>query len=267
MVFRGNQKNNKNVIATSDYFRIMHFKLIACEVFTREICFCMADTPHVIDMEFTAIASHDHPQTMRNLLQDKIDAADDCGRGYDAVLLCLGLCGNATAGLVGRSAQLVMPRAHDCATILLGSKKLFRRHFESMPSQPYTSRGHMEHNCECDVRSLWTQDAKTQEAEYAKRYGEDNAAAIYDVMNPHVKDSRSNRVVYINIAQTQSNECIAAAQERAQKDNADYVQLEGCLHLIQNLVSGNWYPEYFLVIRPGKSIAAQYDLETVVTAV
>jgi hypothetical protein len=247
----------------------MLLKLIACEVFTREICYCMANTTHAIDIEFTPIASHDHPQTMRNLLQDKIDAADDCGRGYDAVLLCFGLCGNATAGLSSRSAQLVIPRAHDCATILLGSKNLFKKHFESMPSQPYTSRGHMEHDCECDVRSLCTKDAITQKAEYARRYGEDNAAAIYDVMNPHVAhsvDKRTGKVVYINIAQTQSPECVAAAQDRAQKDGIEYVQLEGGLYLIQNLMSGNWYPQDFLVVKPGKSIRGVYDWDIVISA-
>jgi hypothetical protein len=248
------------------YFKAMHLKLIACEVFTREICFCMADTPHAIDVEFTAIASHDHPQTLRNLLQDKIDAADANGRGYDAILLCLGLCGNATAGLKSRSTQLVMPRAHDCATILLGSKKLFKKHFERMPSQPYTSRGHMERNCECDMRSLWTKDAQTQKAEYAKRYGEDNAAAIYDVMNPHVTHGKESRVVYIDIAQTRSSECLAAAQDKAAKDGAGFVRLKGGLHLVRNLMSGNWYPDDFLVVKPGMTVAAEYGWEIIVRA-
>jgi hypothetical protein len=248
----------------------MHLKLIACEVFTREICFCMAETPHAIDLEFTPIASHDRPETMRKMLQDKIDAAIACNREYDAVLLCLGLCGNATAGLNSRSTQLVIPRAHDCATILLGSKKLFKKHFESMPSQPYTSRGHMEHNHECDVRSLWTKDTITQKAEYAKRYGEDNAAVIYDVMNPHVARSAhgaANRVVYIDIPQTRSGECLAAARDKAAKDNAEFVRLKGGLHLIRNLMSGNWYQDDFLVVKPGQTIQGEYDWETIVKAV
>jgi hypothetical protein len=245
----------------------MRLKLIACEVFTREICFCMADTPHSIDMEFTAIASHDRPAAMRKLLQDKIDAANASGRDYDAVLLCLGLCGNATIGLTSRSAQLVIPRAHDCATILLGSKKRFKKHFERMPSQPYLSRGHMEHETLCDIRSLWAKDARTQKAEYAKRFGEDNAAAIFDVMNPHLAHSPANKVVYIDIPQTASDECLAAAKDKAEKDGAEFVRLKGGLHLIQNLMEGNWYPEDFLVVKKGMSIAGEYDWDSVVSAV
>jgi hypothetical protein len=246
----------------------MLLKLIACEVFTREICSCMAHTPHVIDMEFTPVSSHDRPETLRKLLQEKIDAVDACtDREYDAILLCLGLCGNATAGLVCRSTLLVMPRAHDCATILLGSKALFKKHFEHMPSQPFTSRGHIERNRECDVRTMWTKDAIAQKTEYARQYGEDNAAAIYDVMNPHYAGNRDRKVVYIDIAQTRSSECIAAARDKAAKDNAEFVLLNGGVGLIRSLMSGAWYPGDFLVVKPGRTIAAQYDWETVVTSV
>jgi hypothetical protein len=246
----------------------MLLKLIACEVFTREVCACLAHTPHVIDMEFTPVSSHDRPETMRKLLQEKIDAIDACtDREYDAILLCLGLCGNATAGLVCRSTRLVMPRAHDCATILLGSKALFRKHFEHMPSQPFTSRGHIERNRECDVRTMWTKDAMAQKTEYAQRYGEDNAAAIYDVMNPHYAGNRDRKVVYIDIAQTRSGECIAAAREKAAKDNAEFMLLSGDVGLIRNLMSGTWYPGDFLVVKPGLTIAGEYDWEKIVTSV
>jgi len=87
----------------------MFFKLLACETFTREICACMAGMPHVIDLEFTAIGSHDQPDALRKSLQKKIDSAEQSGRGIRRILLCYGLCGNATAGLAARSTQLVVP--------------------------------------------------------------------------------------------------------------------------------------------------------------
>jgi hypothetical protein len=182
------------------------------------------------------------------------------------VLLCLGLCGNATVGLTSRSARLVIPRAHDCATILLGSRKRFKKHFERMPSQPYLSRGHVERSAVCDIRSLWTKDARTQKAEYAQRYGEDNAAAIFDVMNPHFAHGPGNKVVYIDIPQTGSDECLAAAKDKAEKDNATFVRLQGELYLIKNLMAGNWYPEDFLVVKQGMSIAGEYDWDSVMSS-
>jgi uncharacterized protein (UPF0262 family) len=54
----------------------MVLKLIACEVFYREACSCVASSPHRVDVEFTPKGAHDRSDTLRELLQGKIDAAD-----------------------------------------------------------------------------------------------------------------------------------------------------------------------------------------------
>jgi hypothetical protein len=248
------------------YFPTMLLKLLACEVFTREICFCMANTPHVIDLEFTPVGSHDHPEILQKTLQNKIQAADESKRGYDAILLCFGLCGNAIAGLTAGSTQLVVPRAHDCATILLGSKSLFNRHFGGSPSMPFSSRGHVERNTGWNIHHLWTQDEKTQLSEYAKRYGEESAHYIYEAMNPHVKDKRTDKVVYITIPQTESGECIRSAREKAAVDDKEFLELTGSLALMQNLMDGNWYPNDFLVVKPCQTVRGIYDRDIVINA-
>ena len=90
----------------------MRLKVIACEVLTREFCLCAASSPHVVDLEFTQKDAHENSAALRGLIQEKIDGASE-GQ-YDAILLGYGLCGNGTVGLVARSTQLVLPRAHDC---------------------------------------------------------------------------------------------------------------------------------------------------------
>jgi hypothetical protein len=240
----------------------MVFKLLACETFTREICACMAGMPHVIDLEFTAIDSHDQPDALRKSLQDKIDAVEQSGREYDSILLCYGLCGNATAGLIARSTQLVIPRAHDCCTILLGSKNLFKQHFEKCPSQAFFSRGQIEHHSDAHLHHLWIKTPEEQKTLFTKLYGEENAADMVKAMDP----SCGNRLVYINIKPTESRECIQQSREKAEKEKKEYIQLEGNLSLIRNLMSGNWYQEDFLVVKPGKKISGVYDWDTVIKA-
>jgi hypothetical protein len=71
-------------------------KLIACDVFMREICHLIARAPHVCDLEFTEKDAHNRSDTLRELLQQKIDAS--CDKGFEAVLLAFGLCGNAFFG-------------------------------------------------------------------------------------------------------------------------------------------------------------------------
>ena len=50
---------------------------------------------------------------------------------YDAILIGYALCSNGVVGLTSRRIPLVIPRGHDCITLLLGSKELYRDYFDS----------------------------------------------------------------------------------------------------------------------------------------
>src|SRR5512145_3012711 len=112
------------------------YKLIGCEVFLRELCAAIAESPNAIDPEFLEIGLHNEPGRLRGALQARIDAAGD---GCEAVLLAYGLCGNGLAGLRAGRVPLVIPRAHDCCTILLGSRAAYEEHFGRSPSASWTS--------------------------------------------------------------------------------------------------------------------------------
>ncbi|HMD68802.1 MAG TPA: DUF1638 domain-containing protein [Chitinivibrionales bacterium] len=240
----------------------MRLKLLACEVFTREIGLCMAEEQHTVDVEFTAIDSHDSPDALRQSLQAAIDNAEASGREYDAILLCYGLCGNATVGLVAGSVPLVIPRAHDCCTILLGSKRLFRKHFGACPSQSFCSRGHLERSSDGHVNHSWMLSADKRRSLLANLYGEENADDLAKAM----AGPDTGRLVYVNIKPTESRECIEMCRKTAADENREFVLLDGGLVLIRNLISGNWYPDDFLVVKPGGRIAGVYDWDRVMEA-
>ena len=113
----------------------MKFKLISCNVFKREIEYAAARTKHECEIEFLELGEHARPSKLREMLQQRIDAAEGC----DAVLLGYGLCGRATDGLAARNRPVVLPRSHDCCGILLGSRKRFEELFRDMPSTPFSS--------------------------------------------------------------------------------------------------------------------------------
>jgi len=117
----------------------MQLKLIACEVLTREVCRYVADSPHTVDLEFTPRGAHDDSNRLRALIQSHIDEAESSARRYDAILLGYGLCGNSTLHLTARKTRLVIPRAHDCCTLFLGSREAFRQHFADVPSTPFST--------------------------------------------------------------------------------------------------------------------------------
>ena len=73
------------------------------------------------------------------------EAVDRTPEGvYDAILLGYGLCGNGLDGLTARHTRLVLPRAHDCIALLMGSRERYRAYFEANPGTYYRSTGWLE---------------------------------------------------------------------------------------------------------------------------
>ena len=110
----------------------MKYKLISCEVLEREIKHCLQNSTVDFDIEYTKKSAHDKPELLRVQIQDIIDRSI----GYDAVLLGFGLCGNAINGLKSADSTLVVPKAHDCCTLFLGSKTRFNELFDGRESMP-----------------------------------------------------------------------------------------------------------------------------------
>ena len=81
---------------------------------------------------------------MRESVQAAIDEAETQIEKYDAIALGYGLCGNGLAGVQARSVSLVLPRAHDCITLLMGSRARFESYFQDHPGVFYRSAGWVE---------------------------------------------------------------------------------------------------------------------------
>ena len=245
----------------------MRFKLIACEVFHREACFHAARSPHTLDIEFTDKDAHDRSDELRTILQAKIDTAERENR-YDAILLCFGICGNSTIGLAASKTRLVIPRAHDCCTLFLGSKEAFRLHFGENPSQPFSSAGYMErgdgylHDSEMG-KSIGLY--KSHE-EYVELYGEENARYLVETFASSLEASEGRRVVYIEIPETAHLGFAEKCRKQAVAEGKEFVTIEGSTRLIRNLVSGEWDNREFLVLGNGKRIAGVYDFDEIIRA-
>lgn len=245
----------------------MNFRLISCNVFQREACACLSRTPHVVDIDFLELGEHARPDNLRTLVQARIDAAEAGSRRYDAVLLLLGLCGNAGAGLVARTTQLVMPRAHDCATILLGSRGVFREHFGDNPSQGFSSSGYVERG-EYYLRRPdegggvgICDDAF---AELVKKYGQEDATYIWETMHPvHPGDDRA---LFIRMPGVDDSAQAANFRQKAEADGKRYEELIGDMRLIAALIEGRWDPAEFLIVPPGYQTAGVYDWDQIVRA-
>ncbi|MCX5641828.1 MAG: DUF1638 domain-containing protein [Candidatus Omnitrophica bacterium] len=117
--------------------------LIACEIFFREIAYYAARGPQVIDAVFLPKGLHDlGGDKMRETIQAEIDKMQE--RGYSRIILGYALCNNGITGLTGRRISLVVPRAHDCIAVFMGSRKRYQDYFFANTGTYFHTPGWLE---------------------------------------------------------------------------------------------------------------------------
>ena len=237
----------------------MKLKLIACNVFQKELEYLIPRSPHRIDVEFLEIGEHARPTLLRQKLQERIDGAGDC----DAVLLAYGLCGRATDTLRSGNVPLILPRSHDCCGILLGSRKRFEEYFSAMPSTPFSSVGFIEHGDYCfrDGEILFGEGGYE---ELVEQYGEDNARYVWEAMHPRL-DGELQPVYFIGTPEIPFAEAEKLCRAHAAEEGREVRNLSGDLRLLAMLLNGDWHDDEFLTVPPGGSIRLLGDWDQIMT--
>lgn len=240
----------------------MRLKLIACNVFFREICRELALSPHVFDVEFLELGEHARPASLREKLQRRIDLIAAAPEKYDAVLLGYGLCGRATDTLTAKREKLVLMRSHDCCTVLLGSREEYLRYFGDMPSTPFSSNGFIDHGSYV----FDGDDVVANDDAYAKlvaTYGEEDAKYIYDAMHPKL-DGKLQPVFFIRMPGIPDRDAEAACRAKAAEEDREFRTLEGSDRMLHKLISGEWDDGDFLIVPPGRSVRLVGDQKEVI---
>jgi hypothetical protein len=241
----------------------MRLKCLGCEVLARELYFCAAHSPHIVDIELFRQGLHDTPTDLRVQLQQQIDAS--VGQGYAAVVLGYGLCGKATEGLQAKEIPLVLPRAHDCITLFLGSRERYQQEFESHPGTYWFANDYIERGKRAGstltMGSVGPQ-ADTQElyAQYVTKYGKDNADYLIEVMGAWSK--HYNRAVFVDMQVGDASAAEHKALENADQRGWQFERMVGDLILIRRTLDGDWEKD-FLILRPGEKVVASYDEQVI----
>lgn len=237
----------------------MRFKLISCEVFYREFNTVVARSPHTVDAEFLPKGLHDIGTAgMRERIQAAVDRVDTSA--YDAILLGYGLCNNGIVGLSSHDKPLILPRAHDCITLFLGSKERYLDYFQSNPGVYFQTTGWIERGEANGELSQLTvgKKLKTQQSfeELVAHYGEDNARYLWEQLGSPERNYRKLTFIEMGIEPNGSFE--QRAKVRAEARNWAFEKVQGEMGMFERLVNGVWDQGEFLVVPPGCRVAATY---------
>lgn len=202
-------------------------------------CYTLADEfqkilPPEIDLELLPYGLHREPQKLQVELQQRIDADIE----HDTLLFGYGLCSYGVVNLHSERHTLVIPRVHDCISILMGARQIYDREFEKCPGSIYLSKGWIDQGAE----------PLAEFKRYAETYGEENAQWMIDAQY-----SNYQRVVFIDTGVGNSEELAKYSSEVAKYIKVDYQKQLGSWRLIQKLIQGDW-DEEFVVNPPGRMV-------------
>jgi hypothetical protein len=245
----------------------MILKLISCEIFQREMCAAVARSCNTVDLEFLPKGLHDiGSDKMLQRVQETVDRVDPSR--YEAVVLGYALCNNGVAGLRARSLPVVIPRAHDCITLFLGSRARYQDYFSSHPGTYYLTSGWIERGSsptgELSEQSISRKLGIDQSyEELVEQYGEEDAKYLYHEFTKWADNY--GRMTYIEMGLEPDGRFEIEARRRAEERNWQFDHVQGEMGMIERLLNGPWDDEEFLVVQPGQIVVAKYD-EKVIAA-
>jgi len=230
----------------------LRLRVIACSSLKPELELLAATAKTEITVRHLEMGLHQRSAAaLREALQSEIDEAD-----ADAVAIGYGLCNRGVVGLEARSVPVVLPRAHDCIAMLLGTARYLAQ-LEERPGTYFQSAGWLE-NAEASIRQpefTFGPNSNVTRERLIERYGEDNADYLLGQF--YTFTLHYERLAYI--ATGASLRWEAAARATAVKHKWKFVRLEGDLGWLKRLVDGEWAGEEFLTLRPGERVALTHD--------
>jgi len=162
---------------------------------------------------------------------------------------------------VGLSAKIpiVVPRGHDCVTLLLGSKEKYQDYFDSHRGVYWYSPGWIESG-----KQPSKQRYEGLLREYEEKYGKDNAQYLMEVEQTWIKEY--GWATYIDWGLVKSDEYREYTKRCADFLGWSYDELKGDPGLMQRLVDGQWDSSEFLIVKPGQKIAEDLTEDGIIKA-
>lgn len=227
------------------------YALIACDVFTEEIDALGGMPPPWECYETLPMGLHDNPDLLRKSIQQRIDHWSD-HKSIQAVVLAFGLCGNGVIGLRAGKQPLIIPRGHDCISILLGGPRHHEAVLKSHPGTYFYSPGWVrERRVPGPDREAWMRQ------HYAATYADDPEMIEELIAADRACFAHHDSAAYVDL--TRNAGARDYCRQCAKALNWTFRELKGDVSLLRDLLYGPWDEERFLMVPPGEQILSLHD--------
>jgi hypothetical protein len=216
--------------------------VVACRVMQPELEAASKRVDNV-EIRYLDQALHRTPQKMPDLLREQLKEAETYAT---CIVLGYGLCSNGIAGVKAPRQGLIVPKAHDCIALFLGSLKAYKKAFDARPGTYYLTSG-------------WIAERKDPlgilEEEYVPRHGRETAEWV---MLEELKHYTHLTLINTGVVD------IGPLRERARKNathfKKEFEEIEGNLDYFKKIVQGPYTEEDFFFIQPGQEISQELFL-------
>lgn len=225
--------------------------IILCRVLELEIQHFAEQLAHIVRLERLEQGLHNEPRKLHQHLQAALNRVEDETEA-ECIVLGYGLCSRGIEGLRARRCRLVVPRAHDCITLLLGDKTRYADYVAKHPGTYWYSPGWIEHH---------TPPGPDRHAElfreYCEKFGEDNATFLMETEQHW--NSNYDRATYVDIGLGGSQRDIDYTRQCAKWLGWGFDRQHGDPTLIRELVEGPWDSDRFVIVQPGHTVRMTGD--------
>lgn len=214
----------------------MKTKLIGCLSTKHETARLTSSLP--IDCEFLDFNLHGVPEKLHTELQNRIDASQE----YDRIILTYSRCSNMLLGLQSPSASLVIPRTHDCISLLLGSDERRQALSAKNISTYFFSPGWLDYG----------RDPVQEYQEYVARFGLKQAGFLIRSLY-----GRYSEALFINTCESMgADKYRERVRQIAVFFEWNVSEVNGDLGLLRDIVNGR-INSAILQVQPGKTISLE----------
>lgn len=225
--------------------------LITCAVMETEVEHLLPHCPNVVAYRKIEQGLHNEPSRLRERLKVVVEEVE---RDTDATAIALvyGLCSRGVEGFSTRRCRLAIARAHDCITLLLGSRETYARYVAEHPGTYWYSPGWNRHHLPPGPERY-----HALRQQYVENYGEDNAD--YLMSQEQHWFGTYTRATYVHLTVGATSEDRQFTQGCADWLKWKYDEQQGDMNLLRRLLVGDWDGDDFLVLEPGQAIQMSGD--------